>query len=111
MNLRNEDTKMAVLTASKLYLTLVNIYDVPPPQAETMVCIAYHESKFDTDAVNYYNNDNSVDRGLFQVNSVHLQDFGIADVKLFNMNTNIRVALEIYRRQGVKAWAVWRKCV
>lgn len=99
-----------MLTATKLYLMLINVYLLPPTQAAIMTCLAYYESKFDTQAINY-NTNGTIDRGLFQINSIWTTELGVADVKLMTLHTNIRVALHIYEVQGITAWAVWRKCV
>jgi hypothetical protein len=98
-----------MINATALFLMLVNVYTIPPTQAATMTCLALHESKFDVKAINF-NDNGTIDRGLFQINSIWVKELGIPETKLFNLHTNIRVALHIYEVQGVKAWAVHRRC-
>jgi hypothetical protein len=69
-----------------------------------MVCTAKYESSFYEGATNR-NNNGSIDRGLFQINSIHIGEAGCpgADA-LFNAAQNARCARTIYQSQGINAW-------
>lgn len=84
--------------------------------APTAACFAYRESRLDPHAT-HYNSNGTVDRGLFQINSVwvghtvqwytHSQGVRItieAD-KLYRARYNARVAWAISR--GGTYWAAW----
>lgn len=62
------------------------------------VAVAFAESLGDPEAVNF-NRDGSVDRGLWQVNSIH----GF-DGDLFNPIYNAESAFWVFERQGWRAW-------
>ena len=69
-----------------------------------MVAIAKAESGWRTDAVNTANSNGSVDRGLFQINSVHRYDPArlLADPRF-----NTQCAKAIYDKQGLRAWSTY----
>lgn len=46
-----------------------------------------------------HNRNGSIDRGLFQINSVHGGD------ELYNIDTNIKKAKQIFNQRGWSAWA------
>lgn len=75
-----------------------------------MVCTAKYESGF-YERASHRNRNGTVDRGLFQVNSVHLQGTPgcprSADA-LFDAATNARCAFSIYSLQGIGAWYGYR---
>lgn len=71
-----------------------------PECPEVMIAIAKAESNLDPKAINI-NTNKSIDIGLFQINSVHDKE----QLKLFDVDTNIEVAREIYEKQGLQAWA------
>ena len=72
-----------------------------------MVCTAKYESSFYERASNR-NSNGSVDRGLFQINSLHLGDGGCPSRAnagaLYNASTNARCAYQVWRSQGLNAW-------
>jgi len=72
-----------------------------------MVCTAKYESSFYERASNR-NSNGSIDRGLFQVNSIHLGRAGCPSRAnagaLYDAKTNTKCALQIYRSQGLNAW-------
>lgn len=77
----------------------------------TFICTAKYESRFCTGAVNDRNRNGTVDRGLFQINSVHLGSMRGCPRRaddLFDPETNARCAYAIYRAQGVRAWYGYR---
>lgn len=78
-----------------------------------MVCTAKYESSFYERASNR-NRNGSVDRGLFQINSIHLGDMRGCPSKsnadaLWNPATNAKCALAIFKAQGIRAWYGYRK--
>jgi len=72
-----------------------------------MVCTAKYESSFYERASNR-NSNGSIDRGLFQINSIHLGRAGCPSRgnagALYSAATNAKCALQIYRSQGLNAW-------
>lgn len=83
----------------------------PESVVPEMVCTARHESALYEEATNR-NRNGSIDRGLFQVNSVHVggtpgcPSNGAA---LFDATVNTRCAYAIYRMQGLNAWYGYRR--
>jgi hypothetical protein len=79
-------------------------------QIPTMVCTAKYESSFYDGATNR-NNNGSMDRGLFQINSIHVGGTNgcpTSGSALFDVATNARCARAIYRMQGQNAWYGYR---
>jgi hypothetical protein len=66
--------------------------------------IAMCESRYNENAINV-NKNGSVDRGVFQINSVHK---GLTNVDAFNFKKNIDFAIEMYKKQGVRPWVCAR---
>jgi len=85
----------------------------PENQIGRMVCTAKYESSFYERASNK-NRNGSIDRGLFQINSIHLGSMrgcpsrGNADA-LWSASTNAKCALAIWKAQGNRAWYGYRK--
>lgn len=50
---------------------LRNVHNVPLDQIHTWVCIANHESRFDTSVIGRLNADGSLDHGLFQISDIY----------------------------------------
>jgi hypothetical protein len=75
--------------------------------ANTMVCIARHESALNPKAVNH-NKDGSKDYGLFQING---RFWGkVCDIdKLFDPAYNAQCAMIVYKQQGLTAWVAYKK--
>lgn len=84
-----------------------------------MVCTAYYESKWHDRSWNARNNNGSIDRGLFQINSVHLKGaytdrsgkripaglcFGTKADDLWDLATNTACAKKVLDAQGLDAW-------
>lgn len=76
------------------------------PQSEwnNALVIMRRESGLQPSAINY-NTDGTIDRGCFQVNSIH-KDFDIT--KEFNPDYNAQVALIVYQAAGWRAWSSGR---
>jgi hypothetical protein len=68
-----------------------------------MIAIAHAESGFNCGATNTANRNGTVDRGLFQINSVHnfTGDY-------FDCQTNIEMAHKVWLSQGYDAWVVYQ---
>lgn len=69
--------------------------------ASLMAAIAMGESGGNPKSVNY-NTNGTVDKGLWQINSVH----GYKG-NMFNPLTNARAAVKIYKKQGLGAWVAY----
>ncbi len=92
--------------------SLVRSAGFPESHVGRMVCTAKYESRFYERASNQ-NSGGSIDRGLFQVNSVHLGGTNGCPSRsnaesLFNAETNTRCAAAIFRMQGMNAWYGYR---
>ena len=112
--------------------SLVRAAGFPERLVWPMTCVAYYESGFDVGAVGY--NSASTDRGLFQINSVHVRGDGTdgcptaaADLdmtryvsslrstprtsSIFDPATNARCAYGVYESRpgnGMLAWYAYR---
>lgn len=77
-----------------------------------MVCTAKYESSYYDRAENRKNKNGSIDRGLFQINSIHLnggtKGCPQGGEALFDVETNAKCALSIFKAQGIKAWYGYR---
>lgn len=76
-----------------------------------MVCTAKYESSYYERASNK-NRNGSTDRGLFQINSIHLGSMRGCPSNanaLWDAATNARCAYAIYKAQGLNAWYGYRK--
>lgn len=90
---------------------LVREAGFPENLVGTMVCTAKYESSFYEGAINRRNRNRSVDRGLFQINSVHVggtRGCPSNAEALFDARTNTRCAYAVYRLQGLNAWYGYR---
>jgi len=71
----------------------------------TALAIAKAESNYNCNEINV-NSNNSVDFGIFQENSVHLnKQFTFSD--LANCNTQIDAAYKLYQQQGFSPWSTY----
>jgi hypothetical protein len=99
------------MTAGQIRLTgpqvaqLVIEAGFPEQDRVTMVAIAKAESGWTVDAVNTANSNGSVDRGLFQINSIHSKYN--AQQLLSDPRYNTNAAKEIYNGQGLRAWSTY----
>ena len=76
-----------------------------------MVCTAKYESSYYARATNK-NKNGSMDRGLFQINSLHIgktKGCPSSGESLFNPETNAKCALAIFKSQGIGAWYGYKK--
>jgi lysozyme C len=89
---------------------LVRAAGFPENKVATMVCTAKWESSFYERASNR-NRNGSTDRGLFQVNSIHVggtRGCPSSGDALFTASTNVKCAYAIYKAQGLNAWYGYR---
>ncbi len=83
----------------------------PESMVGKMVCTAKYESSFYERASNR-NSNGSIDRGLFQINSIHLggtRGCPTSANALWDASTNAKCAYAIYKMQGINAWYGYRK--
>lgn len=81
------------------------ICDTFPEDCDTMIAIAYAENRTLNAAPNpNVNSNGSVDCGLMQVNSIHGYDCDYLE----NIENNLKVAREIYDREGLGAWSTYK---
>jgi lysozyme C len=85
----------------------------PENQIGRMVCTAKYESSYYERASNK-NRNGSTDRGLFQINSIHLGSMAGCPSKsnanaLWSASTNAKCAYAIFKAQGNRAWYGYRK--
>ena len=86
-------------------------YDFTPQEAGKMVCIAKAESGLNETKVNsVLNRNGTVDYGLFQINSIWLDECGVEPRDLLDAYVNIACASNIFKQRGFYAWSTWRKC-
>lgn len=64
------------------------------------------ESGLRCNAINRANSNGSVDYGVAQINSIHMKK-GYTEANLLDCETNLRVALAIFNRQGFEPWAAY----
>ena len=83
---------------------------IPEQDAQKLICIAKHESNMNPKAINLHNHNKTIDRGLFQINSVHKDTCNVAEEDLFDVRININCAIKVYELQGLKAWYTYKFC-
>lgn len=72
---------------------------------KTAVAVARCESGLRYNAVNH-NTNGSTDYGIFQINSIHKAKYEGRNI--FDVDTNIDVAYQIYKAQGFSPWVAWK---
>lgn len=75
--------------------------------AKTALCIAKNESGFQQYAT-HINTNGSIDRGIFQINSIH--DGSFPARLAFNVSENIRYAHQLFQAQGWSPWVTKKAC-
>ena len=71
-----------------------------------MYCIAKWESGLNPKAINF-NQNNTVDVGLFQINSTWLKKCNTTISMLYNEKENSKCALTVFQKQGFPAWTTY----
>lgn len=106
----------------ELATELKEVHGIPEDQVATWVCIAQHESQFNTSAVGHLNGDGSGDHGLFQISDLYWCSppgngwacgVSCADLEDDDIKDDVVCAKRIYRQHqrlsgdGFTAWAVY----
>lgn len=124
MNLLVVSTILALASARvyercELARDLLNKYKVPRDQLATWICIADHESRFNTSAVGTTNSDGSSDHGIFQISDKYWCTPGWAcgidcdSLRDDDLSDDWKCARRIYKEHqflsgdGFNAWAVY----
>ncbi len=94
-----------------ILIDLLLNYGLPQDKLFEMVCIAYEESKFDSKAVNHSNSNGTIDYGLYQINSIWIEELNLSIPKIMNLHANVKAAVFIYKKQGITAWATHKRCI
>ncbi|XP_055621365.1 uncharacterized protein LOC129765267 [Toxorhynchites rutilus septentrionalis] len=108
----------------ELAVELRDKHKIPADQIATWVCIAYHESRFDTSALGRLNADGSGDHGLFQISDIYWCSItskpgkacGVTceDMRNNDISDDVRCIQTIYDEHqrisgnGFNAWAVYK---
>lgn len=108
----------------ELAVELRDKFKLPQDQIATWVCIAYHESRFNTSAEGRLNADGSGDHGLFQISDIYWCSYssqpgkacGVTceDMKNSDISDDIRciqIIFDEHRRisgNGFNAWSVYK---
>lgn len=98
------------LLSSSRVAALVREAGFPSNVVGRMVCTAKWESGFYTRSTNR-NRNGTIDRGLFQINSIHLgntPNCPASSSAIFDPLTNAKCARSIYKMQGINAWYGYR---
>ena len=99
-------TAKAEELTTEQYIRLVFGKDAP-----TALAVAKAESGMRCDAQNVNKGTNSLDAGLFQINSVHLKKAGWKIGDLLDCHRNTDMAYKIFKGSGWGAWSVCAKKV
>lgn len=103
---RGIKTAKAEELTTEQYIRLVFGKDAP-----TALLVAKAESGMRCDAQNVNKGTNSLDAGLFQINSVHLKKAGWKIGDLLDCHRNTDMAYKIFKGSGWGAWSVCTKKV
>jgi hypothetical protein len=76
-----------------------------PAQADIAAAVATAESGRRPDAINVSNSNGSIDRGLFQMNSIH------GDCSTFDLDENVRCAVQLQQAGGWRHWVSYQSGV
>jgi len=96
-------------TLSYTYITnLLKDTGFPEKSIPTMYCIAKWESGLNPKALNF-NSNNTVDVGLFQINSTWFKKCGANLATLYDEKENTECALTVFKNQGLSAWTTYNK--
>ncbi|KAJ6640865.1 Lysozyme S [Pseudolycoriella hygida] len=115
-------TKAKVYERCELAREMRDIHDIPMNEIPIWVCIAYHESKYDTSAVGRLNADGSADHGIFQISDIYwcsLSGRGkgcsvsCSDLENANITDDVQCIKKIFNEHthlsgdGFTAWSVY----
>lgn len=91
-------------TQERIIQEIVNTF---PEDTETALAIARCESGYNPDAINTSNPNGSVDRGVFQINSVHNSHLSEMELDPFDPGDNIKFARHLYIAHGWTPWVCY----
>jgi len=95
-------TRQEIVSKAPDYIkNLVRIH-FPASEYENALLVCHWESGFNKYAINNKNNNWTIDRGLFQINSIHYQKYSSQDI--FDPEVNIKIVVQIFN----EAWQTWR---
>lgn len=108
LNFKYDDLQKKVINKEWVYLTLTEKYGLTAAVAKHALKIAHRESRFIEDA-NNVNVNKSVDRGLFQINSVHeswiMDELSIESLdELNNAEINIKAFIKLFKMYNWQPW-------
>lgn len=90
------------------FTDFMKLHGFPDQDIPKMYCIAIWESFLNPKAVN--NNTNGTqDIGLFQINEIWEKDCNMSKNDLLDAQKNTKCALLVLNKQGINAWATWKK--
>jgi hypothetical protein len=72
------------------------------------ISIARSESGMREEAYNAYNSNNTIDIGIFQINSSHFNQPGCSLKEVVNAKQNVDCAYEIYKASSWNAWSAYK---
>ena len=78
-----------------------------PEDPHTALAIARCESGLNPEAYNPNNSNGSVDRGVFQLNSVHDERVESLGLDVWNVEDNIAFARMLYDESGFRPWVCY----
>uniref|UniRef100_A0A1A9WIY7 lysozyme n=1 Tax=Glossina brevipalpis TaxID=37001 RepID=A0A1A9WIY7_9MUSC len=120
----NSQKKGKIYDKCELAQELYRKYHMPIEQIPTWVCIAQHESSFNTSAISHLNADGSADHGLFQISDLYWCSHDHSGGKACNISCvnfldsdisdDVRCVMIIYDEHtrisgdGFTAWTVYK---
>lgn len=120
--IKKSDKSIKIYDACELANELKDKHNMPQDQIATWVCIAKHESNFNTSAVGHLNYDGSGDHGLFQISDLYwcsLDERGkecklsCSELEDNNISDDVECVKKIYNEHqrlsgnGFSAWTVY----
>lgn len=118
----NERKQHKIFSRCELARELHHQHGIPRNEVATWVCIAKHESNFDTSAVGRQNADGSLDHGIFQISDIYWcsppgngRGCGLSCAKLedADISDDVRCMQRVFNEHqrmtgdGFKAWSVY----
>lgn len=89
--------------------SLLISYGIPHKDVKMLTCIAIKESNMNPKARNL-NRNGTRDHGLFQINDINKKLCKTTSKQLYNVHTNIKCAVKVYKIQNLKAWTTYKVC-
>lgn len=77
--------------------------------AQTALAVARCESNLNPKAYNGNNTDGSVDKGLYQINSVHYKRMEQLGLDVWKATDNVKFAKILHDEQGFAPWVCYKK--